>query len=100
MTHIIDLFVRPQIQFVICIGHTVRALCVSCEFPWFMSVLLLLNSSIFFVLFMNFYVHSYNKRSTAPPASALTETAALSNGNGLAKMPLMMMTTMVAKKID
>lgn len=73
-----------QIQFVICIGHTVRALCISCEFPAFMSFLLLLNSSIFFVMFMNFYVHSYNKKTAAPALAATSTTPA----------------PMVAKKID
>lgn len=33
-----------------------------CEFPGFVSGLLLLNASIFFVLFMNFYIQNYNKR--------------------------------------
>lgn len=48
-----------------------------------MSVLLLLNSSIFFVMFMNFYVHSYNKKASAPAVTATTAA-----------------TVMVAKKID
>lgn len=51
-------------QFVLCIGHCITALCTECAFPKFVSALLLLNSSIFFVLFMNFYVQSYrNKKS-------------------------------------
>lgn len=35
-----------------------------CQFPKFISALLLLNASIFFVLFMNFYIQNYKKRRT------------------------------------
>lgn len=43
--------------------HTIRAMFAQdCQFPKFISALLLLNASIFFVLFMNFYVQNYKKR--------------------------------------
>ncbi|CAG9809246.1 unnamed protein product [Chironomus riparius] len=58
-------------QFVLCIFHNIRALCTDCTFPPFMSSLLLLNSIIFFVLFMNFYVQNFYKRKSA--ATATTE---------------------------
>ncbi|KAM7362120.1 very long chain fatty acid elongase 7-like isoform 1-T1 [Cochliomyia hominivorax] len=49
-------------QFVLCIIHTMRALfSQQCQFSKFISALLLLNSSIFFCLFMNFYVQAYKK---------------------------------------
>uniref|UniRef100_A0A0K8UPP4 Elongation of very long chain fatty acids protein n=1 Tax=Bactrocera latifrons TaxID=174628 RepID=A0A0K8UPP4_BACLA len=49
-------------QFVLCIVHTTRALISSqCQFSKFISSLLLLNASIFFCLFMNFYMASYKK---------------------------------------
>jgi hypothetical protein len=40
-------------------------LATDCEFPAFVSALLLLNASIFFVLFMNFYIENYNKKLAA-----------------------------------
>lgn len=46
-----------------------RALYVDCEFPKFLTALLLLNASIFFVLFMNFYVQNYKKQQAAAAAS-------------------------------
>jgi elongation of very long chain fatty acids protein 7 len=49
-------------QFVLCIVHNIRALCTGCAFPPFMSLLLLLNSIIFFVLFMNFYIQNFQKK--------------------------------------
>jgi len=51
-------------QFILCIAHTIRALCTDCGFPTFVSALLLLNASIFFVLFMNFYIQTYKKQLT------------------------------------
>ncbi|EDW38922.1 GL13810 [Drosophila persimilis] len=49
-------------QFVLCIFHTLRALFSNqCQFSKFISALLLLNASIFFCLFMNFYMQSYKK---------------------------------------
>ncbi|XP_055378151.1 elongation of very long chain fatty acids protein 7 [Condylostylus longicornis] len=49
-------------QFILCIIHTTRALLnTQCQFSKFISALLLLNASIFFCLFMNFYVQNYNK---------------------------------------
>lgn len=53
-----------QAQFILCIAHTIRALCTDCGFPSFVSALLLLNASIFFVLFMNFYIQAYRKQPT------------------------------------
>ncbi|XP_055678077.1 elongation of very long chain fatty acids protein AAEL008004 [Lutzomyia longipalpis] len=49
-------------QFILCIAHTIRALVSDCQFPPVISALLLLNASIFFVLFMNFYIQNYNKQ--------------------------------------
>lgn len=71
------LFLSLQAQFVLCIIHTVRALLSQqCQFSKFISALLLLNSSIFFCLFMNFYVQAYKKsnekRSVASFASRST----------------------------
>lgn len=51
-----------QAQFILCIIHCIRALSVECDFPRFLTGLLLLNASIFFVLFMNFYVQNYKKQ--------------------------------------
>lgn len=53
-----------QAQFILCIAHTIRALCTDCGFPAFVSGLLLLNASIFFVLFMNFYIQAYKNQRT------------------------------------
>jgi elongation of very long chain fatty acids protein 7 len=47
---------------VICIVHCIRVLFTDCEFPWIITALLLLNASIFFVLFMNFYIQNYKKQ--------------------------------------
>ncbi|CAO1436709.1 unnamed protein product [Diamesa serratosioi] len=49
-------------QFVLCMIHTVRALWTGCLFPPFMTTLLLMNSIIFFALFMNFYIQSFYKK--------------------------------------
>lgn len=63
-----------QAQFILCIVHTIRAmLAKDCEFPKFISALLLLNASIFFVLFMNFYIQNYKKRRTLEAAAKTTE---------------------------
>ena len=62
-------FFCHQAQFVLCIVHTIRAmLAKDCQFPKFISALLLLNASIFFVLFMNFYIQNYKKRRTLEDA--------------------------------
>lgn len=50
------------VQFILCIAHTIRALCSDCRFPIFVSGLLLINASIFFVLFMNFYIQAYKNK--------------------------------------
>jgi len=51
---------------VLCIFHTIRALFSNqCQFSKFISALLLLNASIFFCLFMNFYMQSYRKSKAA-----------------------------------
>nr|XP_040231391.2 elongation of very long chain fatty acids protein AAEL008004 [Anopheles coluzzii] len=55
-------------QFVICIGHAINALLTDCAFPKFITFLLLCNASIFFVLFMNFYLENYRKQATAKAA--------------------------------
>uniref|UniRef100_A0A182JIZ8 Elongation of very long chain fatty acids protein n=1 Tax=Anopheles atroparvus TaxID=41427 RepID=A0A182JIZ8_ANOAO len=49
-------------QFVICIGHAINALLTDCAFPKFITLLLLCNATIFFVLFMNFYLENYRKQ--------------------------------------
>lgn len=54
-------FSHLQAQFILCIIHSIRALWTGCDFPPFMTALLLLNSLIFFVLFMNFYIQNYKK---------------------------------------
>ncbi|KAG5673651.1 hypothetical protein PVAND_003679 [Polypedilum vanderplanki] len=56
-------------QFVLCIFHNIRALCTGCAFPPFMSSLLLINSIIFFILFMNFYIQNFYKRKSAEQAT-------------------------------
>ncbi|KXJ77954.1 hypothetical protein RP20_CCG006019 [Aedes albopictus] len=48
-------------QFIICIVHAINALVKDCAYPKFITSLLLLNASIFFVLFMNFYWENYKK---------------------------------------
>lgn len=58
-------YLSSQAQFILCIAHTIRALCTECNFPSFVSALLLLNASIFFVLFMNFYIQAYKKQPTS-----------------------------------
>jgi elongation of very long chain fatty acids protein 7 len=60
-----------QAQFVLCIFHNIRALCTGCAFPPFMSSLLLLNSVIFFILFMNFYIQNFYKRKSAAASEKL-----------------------------
>ncbi|XP_062555234.1 elongation of very long chain fatty acids protein 7-like [Armigeres subalbatus] len=57
-------------QFIICIVHAVNALVTDCAYPKFITSLLLLNSSIFFVLFINFYWENYKR--TAAKAASLT----------------------------
>lgn len=74
-----------QAQFVLCIFHTIRAMFASdCEFPKFISALLLLNASIFFVLFMNFYVQNYKKRRDQEQSCL----AAAAKANGAAASPI------------
>ncbi|XP_062549709.1 elongation of very long chain fatty acids protein 7-like [Armigeres subalbatus] len=51
------------IQFILCIAHCINALVTGCPFPRFISTLLLINASIFLVLFMNFYILSYKHKS-------------------------------------
>ncbi|CRK86853.1 CLUMA_CG000679, isoform A [Clunio marinus] len=51
-------------QFVLCIFHNIRALYTGCAFPPFVSSLLLINSLIFFSLFMNFYIQNFYKKKT------------------------------------
>uniref|UniRef100_A0A182N3Y3 Elongation of very long chain fatty acids protein n=1 Tax=Anopheles dirus TaxID=7168 RepID=A0A182N3Y3_9DIPT len=68
-------------QFVICIGHAINALLTDCAYPKFITFLLLCNASIFFVLFMNFYLENYRKQATAKAVmqdvtSSATGTAA------------------------
>ncbi|XP_053687079.1 elongation of very long chain fatty acids protein 7 [Sabethes cyaneus] len=50
------------VQFILCIGHCINALVTGCPFPRFISTLLLINASIFLILFMNFYIASYKRR--------------------------------------
>ncbi|XP_055531730.1 elongation of very long chain fatty acids protein 7-like isoform X2 [Wyeomyia smithii] len=56
------------VQFILCIGHCINALVSGCPFPRFISTLLLINASIFLILFMNFYIQSYKRRPSAQPA--------------------------------
>ncbi|XP_058463970.1 elongation of very long chain fatty acids protein AAEL008004 [Malaya genurostris] len=51
-------------QFIICIVHAILALLTDCIYPKFITLLLLCNALIFFVLFMNFYLDSYKKVCT------------------------------------
>lgn len=51
------------IQFILCIAHCINALVSGCPFPRFISTLLLINASIFLVLFMNFYIQSYKRKA-------------------------------------
>uniref|UniRef100_A0A1A9Z492 Elongation of very long chain fatty acids protein n=1 Tax=Glossina pallidipes TaxID=7398 RepID=A0A1A9Z492_GLOPL len=54
---------KRMAQFVLCIVHTARALFShQCQFSKFISAFLLLNASIFFCLFMNFYIQAYKKK--------------------------------------
>lgn len=70
-----------QAQFVLCIVHTIRAmLAKDCSFPKFISALLLLNASIFFVLFMNFYIQNYKKRRVQE--QSIADAAAKANAGG------------------
>uniref|UniRef100_A0A1B0FGS8 Elongation of very long chain fatty acids protein n=1 Tax=Glossina morsitans morsitans TaxID=37546 RepID=A0A1B0FGS8_GLOMM len=56
-------YLRTTAQFVLCIVHTARALfSQQCQFSKFISAFLLLNASIFFCLFMNFYIQAYKKK--------------------------------------
>ncbi|KAL1396024.1 hypothetical protein pipiens_010811 [Culex pipiens pipiens] len=57
-------------QFIICIAHAINALMTDCAFPRFITYLLLLNASIFFVMFMNFYVENYRKAKAKVVKSA------------------------------
>ncbi|KXJ81997.1 hypothetical protein RP20_CCG016334 [Aedes albopictus] len=73
------------IQFILCIAHCINALVSGCPFPRFISTLLLINASIFLVLFMNFYIQSYkHKAAIAKPIESskvqeVTEDNKLSN---------------------
>lgn len=68
-----DRFIQLQAQFVLCIAHTIRAMFAQeCDFPRLISFLLLLNASIFFVLFMNFYIQNYKKRRIQEQATQNT----------------------------
>lgn len=65
-----------QAQFILCIIHTIRALfSQQCQFSKFISSLLLLNSSIFFCLFMNFYIQAYKKGKNTTALAAANQAA-------------------------
>lgn len=49
---------------------------MDCDFPAFLTGLLLLNASIFFVLFMNFYYQNYKKTQQLKIQTELTEKSA------------------------
>ncbi|XP_058117495.1 elongation of very long chain fatty acids protein AAEL008004-like [Anopheles ziemanni] len=69
-------------QFVICIGHAINALLTDCAFPKFITLLLLGNASIFFVLFMNFYLENYRKQTdvkTEPESTAKIQEMAVAS---------------------
>lgn len=51
--------------------HAINALVTDCAYPKFITSLLLLNASIFFALFMNFYWENY-KKTAARVAPAKT----------------------------
>ncbi|XP_058054891.1 elongation of very long chain fatty acids protein AAEL008004-like [Anopheles bellator] len=61
-------------QFVICIGHAINALISDCSYPKFVTFLLLCNASIFFVLFMNFYMENYRQKATATATELMAAT--------------------------
>ncbi|XP_075150957.1 very long chain fatty acid elongase 7 [Haematobia irritans] len=66
-------------QFILCIVHTIRALFQQqCQFSKFISSLLLLNSSIFFCLFMNFYIQAYKKGKDAKALHSNQQTSCAS----------------------
>lgn len=64
-----------QIQFILCIAHCINALATGCPFPRFISTLLLINASIFLVLFMNFYIQSYKRKSAVATAKPIESSS-------------------------
>ncbi|XP_004530051.1 elongation of very long chain fatty acids protein 7 [Ceratitis capitata] len=91
-------------QFVLCIVHTTRALISSqCQFSKFISCLLLLNASIFFCLFMNFYMASYKKSQSqkmAVNAAKANGATPLQNGCVLATKKIMEMNNNTMDTMD
>lgn len=52
-----------------------------CAFPRFITYLLLLNASIFFVMFMNFYVENYRKAKAKVVGSTVKLAPELEKNN-------------------
>uniref|UniRef100_A0A336LM25 Elongation of very long chain fatty acids protein n=1 Tax=Culicoides sonorensis TaxID=179676 RepID=A0A336LM25_CULSO len=82
-------------QFILCIIHCIRALSVECDFPRFLTGLLLLNASIFFVLFMNFYIQNYKKQQAINVQKKLLELE-----SSKAAEQLKATASLIAKKIN
>lgn len=54
-----------------------------CAFPRFITYLLLLNASIFFVMFMNFYVENYRKAKAKVVGTVVKQPQLEKNNNNL-----------------
>lgn len=90
-----NFLIHFQAQFILCIIHCIRALSVECDFPRFLTGLLLLNASIFFVLFMNFYVQNYKKQQAVAVQKKLL---ALESSKAAAQLKAT--ASFIAKKVN
>lgn len=74
----------PQLQFCITFTHTVNSIRVGCDFPRWGQNLLAGYMVAMLILFGNFYVQAYIRRSSKDPAiSSSLKTPAAENGSAL-----------------
>ena len=60
--YILCLFFCLQLQFMLVFIHSAQVLFFDCGYPKLVAALLLVHSTIFFVLFFDFYQQAYKKR--------------------------------------
>lgn len=64
-------FFYLQVQFFLVFVHSAQALIFDCGYPKLVATLLLLHSTIFFVLFLDFYSRAYRREKSIAAAKKL-----------------------------